>query len=249
MTNQTRTPATPSEISAAYRAAAEREAQRIQSGATIVGHKVGFTNTSAWAQLGASAPMWGAMYNDTVIDISETPFRYSLASLTGPRIEPEIVMHFAKAPAADASLEALLACVDWMAQGYELVVSPADGKPATVPQAIANGGMHGALLVGERRPVEALGDDLVSRLQQATLELHCDGELKEEGASAVVLGNPLNSIVHLMKGLAAEGRAPIQPGAVITTGTITAAYPVAAGQRWTTRIAGLDLPDLDVIFE
>lgn len=249
MTSTVRSPASPSELSAAYRAAAEREAQRVQEGATIVGHKVGFTNTSTWAQMGATEPMWGAMYDDTVIQMVDQPFRYSLTPFIGPRIEPEIVVHFATAPRQSASIEELVACIDWMAQGYEIVVTPADGQPPTVPQAISNGGMHGALLVGERRRVADLGGDLHNRLAHLSLELRCDGELKEKGVSATVLGNPLNSILHLMKGLSAHGREPLRAGDVVTTGTITAAYPMQAGQRWTTTLTGLDLPDLDVICE
>lgn len=248
MTTSFPTPVTPSELSAAYRAAAEREAQRVSQGAVIVGHKVGFTNTSTWKQLGATEPMWGAMYDDSVVEATGKPFSYPLAPLQGPRIEPELVVGFSKAPPADATLDALLECIDWMAQGYEIVVTPVDGMP-TVAQAIANGGMHGALLVGVQRPLAELGTDLVNRLEDVKLELCCDGELKEAGSSAVVLGNPLNSILHLMKGLQNEGRPSLKAGDVVTTGTLTAAYPIAAGQRWTTTLSGLDLPDLDVVFE
>lgn len=249
MTTSFPTPATPSELSAAYRAAAEREAQRVSQGAVIVGHKVGFTNTSTWKQLGATEPMWGAMYDDSVVQATDRPFNYSLAPFHGPRIEPEIVVGFSKAPPADATLDALLECIDWMAQGYEIVVTPVDGKPPTVAQAIANGGMHGALLVGVQRPLAELGADQANRLEDIKVELHCDGELKEAGTSAIVLGNPLNSILHLMKGLENEGRPPLEAGDVVTTGTMTAAYHIAAGQRWTTTLSGLDLPDLDVVFE
>src|SRR5690606_29057235 len=98
-----------SELSAAYRAAAERQAHRISQGAVITGHKVGFTNTRNWAQLGATEPMWGAMYDDTVTFMAGKPGPYSLARFTGPRIEPEIVLHFHKAPPTDASPEQILA--------------------------------------------------------------------------------------------------------------------------------------------
>lgn len=249
MTTSAKPTPTPAELSAAYRAAAEREAGRVRQGAVIIGHKVGFTNTKAWEQLGANAPMWGAMYDDTVIDAGSGLFRYSVAPFHGPRIEPEIVVHFSKAPPADASFEALLDCIDWMAQGYEIVVTPLDGKPPTVTQAIANGGMHGALLVGAQRPIAELDADLAGRLGRVGLELHCDGQLKEAGSSATVLGNPLNAILHLMKGLDSEGRPPIKAGDVVTTGTMTAAYPITPGQRWSTVMTGIDLPDLEVVFE
>src|SRR5690606_40397493 len=83
-----------SELSAAYRAAAVREAHRISQGAVITGHKVGFTNTRNWAQLGATEPMWGAMSDETGTFMAGEPGSDSLARFAGPRIEPGIVRHF-----------------------------------------------------------------------------------------------------------------------------------------------------------
>src|SRR5690606_30024458 len=165
MTSLARPPATSSELSAAYRAAAQRELQRTRTGAVIVGHKVGYTNIGAWQRLGATEPMWGAMYDDTVIQIGRAGGTCSLAPFVGPRIEPEIVLHFGKTPSLQATLEDVLDCVDWMAQGFEIVLTPADGVPPTVPEAISMGGMHGALLVGHPRPVAELGPDLRARLE------------------------------------------------------------------------------------
>lgn len=249
MTTSAKPIATPSELSAAYQAAAKRETERTGAGATVIGYKVGFTNRQTWPQLGANAPMWGAMYDDTTVDAQGAPFRYSLGTLSGPRIEPEIVVRLRAAPAAGATLETLLDCIEWLALGYEIVLTPQDENPPTIAQAIACGGMHGAMLVGAPRPVAELGGDLVNRLASLTLELRCDGELKETGSSAVVLDNPLNSILVLMDSLQREGRPPLKAGDVITTGTITAAYPMTPGQRWTATLLGLDLPGLDVLTE
>ncbi|HLU79653.1 MAG TPA: hypothetical protein VKZ52_08810 [Burkholderiaceae bacterium] len=107
----------------------------------------------------------------------------------------------------------------------------------------------GAVIVGHPRPVAELGPDLIARLGAVQLAMYCDGRLKEQGTGSNVLGNPLNSVLHLMQGLAREGRPPLQAGSIVTTGTLTAAFPIAAGERWTTRLTGLDLPDLDVRFE
>lgn len=248
MTSSAKPTATPSELSAAYRAAAEREAGRVRSGAAVVGYKVGFTNRQTWEQLGANAPMWGAMYDDTTADAQGAPFRYSLAALQGPRIEPEIVVRLGGTPAPGASLDALVDCIEWLALGYEIVLTPPDGPP-TIAQVISSGGMHGGMLVGAPRSVAELGGGLAGRLADLTVELRCDGELKETGKSAVVLDNPLNAILYLVDGLRQEGRPPLKAGDIITTGTMTAAYPLAPGQRWTARLQGLDLPDLDVLTE
>ena len=236
------------EISAAHRQAAEREADRVRQGAAIVGHKVGYTNRSTWAKMGVHEPMWGAMYDDTVVHITASPFRYATQGVNGPRIEPEIVLRFHRAPKLGDSLQELLACVEWMAQGFEIVVTPIDGKPPTVPQAIVNGGMHGALLIGETRPLNTLGDNLVERLGSDG-GMRCNEELKESGVGANVLDNPLNSIIQLVEGRQRQGQKPLEAGAIVTTGTLTSAYHIAKGDRWTTTLKGLDLPDLDVIFE
>lgn len=239
----------PSTLSAAYQAALEREAQRTGQGARIVGRKIGFTDRRLWTQLGVSTPMWGAMYDDTVVDAGGKPFRYSLAHLNGPRIEPEIAVHFHKAPPLQAGHEELLGCIDWVAHAFEIVRTPASGKPPTAPEAIADGAMHGALLLGERIAITDLGEDPAGRLGQIIVDLHCDGELKETGKSAHVLGNPLNAIIQLIEGLRREGMPAIEAGAIITTGTMTAAYPVAPGQRWASTLMGITLPGLDVTFD
>ena len=103
--------------------------------------------------------------------------------------------------------------------------------------------------MGQPRKVSELHGNIVDQLSELTLQLLCNGQLKEAGTGAAVLGNPLNSILHLVKGLAQHGRPPLKAGDTITTGTLTAAYPIETGQRWTTRIKGLALPDLDVTFE
>jgi 2-keto-4-pentenoate hydratase len=237
------------ELTAAYQAAAQRHAKRLQEGANVVGHKVGYTNMKAWNDLGITAPMWGPMYDDTVIDAGSGTFRWDLGALHGPRIEPEIVLGLERAPQPGMDMQALLACVEWIAQGFELVVSPRDGKPGSVAGTIANGGNHGVLLIGERRPVSVLGDDAIATLGALHVELRCDGELKDTGSSANVLEHPLNAVSRLMEGLAREGRDPLRAGDIVSTGTMTAAFPAAPGQRWTTRLSGAALPDLDVVFD
>ncbi len=42
---------------------------------------------------------------------------------------------------------------------------------------------------------------------------------------------------------------PLRAGEIISTGTLTLAMPVVAGQRWTTKVAGIPLEDINVRFE
>lgn len=237
------------ELSAAYRFAAQRQAERVREGAAIIGHKVGYTNMSQWNGMGIRAPMWGAMYNDSVIEAGSGPFRYDASAIHGPRLEPELVVHFSKDPVMGAGHDALIECIDWVAHGFEIVMSRRDGKAPTVAQSIENGGNHGALLLGAPMPVAELGVSPAQALAGIGVELFCDGELMESGTSSIVLGHPLNAVAHLMEGLQREGMAPLKAGDIVSTGTMTAAYNVTPGQRWTSTLAGAPLGGLDITFE
>jgi len=54
---------------------------------------------------------------------------------------------------------------------------------------------------------------------------------------------------HLVELLASDPHnPPLAAGEIVTTGTVTRAFPIASGERWSTRVEGLPLPGLDVTF-
>ena len=61
--------------------------------------------------------------------------------------------------------------------------------------------------------------------------LFCDDTLREIGTGANVLGSPLLAIAHLIAVLEKQpADLALQPGELVTTGTITAAQSVTAGE-------------------
>jgi 2-oxo-3-hexenedioate decarboxylase len=88
-----------------------------------VGRKIGFTNRTIWAEFNVYGPVWGYVYNRTVHNLAEIGDTFSLVGLAEPRIEPEIVFKLALAPAPGMNEKALLACIDWVAHGFEIVQS------------------------------------------------------------------------------------------------------------------------------
>ena len=103
--------------------------------------------------------------------------------------------------------------------------------------------------MGKPQAVDMLGSDLHEALAAFTLALSKDGELKETGKGANVLGNPLQAVVHLMQVLTSESLyQPLQANAFVTTGTVTSAFSVKAGQTWQTALEGIGLPGLSVAF-
>lgn len=64
-----------------------------------------------------------------------------------------------------------------------------------------------------------------------------------------VLGSRLVAVSHLLSVLATQpDGTPLQAGEIVTTGTITTAHSVQAGETWRSELRGLALPGLTVEF-
>jgi 2-oxo-3-hexenedioate decarboxylase len=224
-------------------------ARRVAGGERVVGRKIGFTNRSIWAEYGVSHPIHAPMYDTTVREEADAAGNVSLGRFVEPRIEPEIVLGLAAAPAPGMDERALIGCVGWIAHGFEIVQSLFPGWRFGGADCVAAFGLHGALLCGPRREVAGDRADMLRRLESFEIMLSRDGAAIDQGHARNVLGGPVSALRHLVEAIAADREAaPLQAGDMITTGTLTRAFPLAAGERWTTALTGIDLPGLDVAF-
>jgi len=57
------------DLQAAYQVAALLKSMRASRGELPVGRKIGFTNRTIWAEYRVYAPIWGYVYNRTVITL------------------------------------------------------------------------------------------------------------------------------------------------------------------------------------
>lgn len=236
------------DLASAYRAGSALRDLRVARGEQPVGRKIGFTNSSIWPEYGVWAPIWGPMYRHTVQELAAINQSFSLAALCEPRIEPEIVFSLASAPQPGMDDAALLGCIDWLAHGFEIVHSIYPGWKFAAADTVAAGSLHGALLMGPRHPIQP-GSDWLQALSSFRIELLCDGQLADQGSGANVLGSPLSALRHLVELLAqSPDQPPLQPGEIITTGTLTRALPITSGQCWETRLSGIALEGISVQF-
>jgi 2-keto-4-pentenoate hydratase len=234
---------------AAYLVSAEILRRRRARGETPIGRKVGFTNRTIWPEYGVFAPIWAHVYDSTVTYLDEPAGRLAIGHLAQPRIEPEIVLHFKSTPRATEDERELLSNIDWVAQGYEIVQSHFPGWKFKAADTIAGFGLHGALVVGPRRPVEELSD-VVQQLRTFSITLAKNGKVEAQGGGWNVLDSPLLVAAHLLQLLKDQQRfGPIQAGELLTTGTLTSAPLVRAGETWTTEISGIELPGLELHLE
>ena len=231
------------DLSAAYGIAADVHARRIARGERPLGRKIGFTNRHIWAEYGVWAPIWGHVYDATVRELAVVADGFSLAGLAEPRIEPEIMFGMSSAPTSGMDDAALLGCIEWVAHGFEFVQSIFPAWKFAAADTVAGYGLHGALLVGERFPVAPHRDQWLAALPKFEIDLSCDGKLIDHGRGSHVLEGPVSAIRHLIEVLAGDPRQPpLLAGEIVTTGTLTRAFPVLPGQTWSTALAGLDLP-------
>lgn len=237
------------DLETAYAVARIHHQRRTGQGAVLVGRKIGFTNPAMWAHYGVTQPLWAPLYQTTVRFVDESEIDCTLAEFAEPKIEPELVLHFNRTPPVTNDPEAVLACVDWVAHAFEIVQSHYPRWNFSAADVVADDVLHGTLLVGRPCSIRDLGADLPEKLRNFTVSLYAQGTLKETGEGRNVLGCPATAVAHLQQVLQhqAESRT-LQAGELVTTGTITAAHPVAPGEVWETRIDGLNVPGLKVRF-
>ena len=222
--------------------------QRQAAGEVAIGRKIGFTNRSIWSQYNVAAPIWAHMYDRTVRFATNDTGRQSLTGALEPRIEPEIAFKLKRTPPKNATPAQWLSSIEWVAHAYEIVASPFPNWRFAAPDTVAAFGLHGTLIVGTPLPISQLTKP-IETLANFKITLHCDGKPIAHGGGAAVLDSPLNTLIHLQALLATQPKAlPLRAGEIISTGTLTDALPIQAGQTWHTTFAGLPLPGLRVEF-
>ena len=188
------------DVAAAYRDALAVRALRIGRGERPVGYKIGFTNRTIWERYGVFAPIWGPVWN-TTLTVCDGRGAVDLSGTCQPRLEPEIVFGIAETPPADASLEDLFACIDWLAPGFEVVQSHCVNWKFTAAETVADGALHARLLIGRRTSVRefaASGKALDVVLAKARVRLLRGEALIDEGTGINVLDGPLHALHHFV---------------------------------------------------
>jgi 2-oxo-3-hexenedioate decarboxylase len=233
----------------AYRVTAAVRRMRETRGERPLGRKIGFTNRTIWDEYQIGAPMWGYIYDRTVDDLADVGSTVSLAALAEPRIEPEIIFGLATAPAPGMDERALLGCVDWVAHGFELVQSIFPRWEFTLPDTVAAYGLHGKLLIGSRHSIADTVDDWARDLSTFRIDLSRDGTVVDQGRASNVLGGPVSALRHLVEVLADDPvNPPLAAGEIVTTGTLTRAFPIAPGETWSTEPKGVALDGIAIRF-
>jgi 2-oxo-3-hexenedioate decarboxylase len=228
----------------------EIESRRIAQGWRPVGRKIGFTNRTLWPRYGVYQPMGARVWSHTVQYAKTGRATQALAGFVQPRIEPEVVFKLAAPVAAGADAHAVLAATEWIAGGFEIVQSHFPDWRFEAADCTAAFGLHAALTVGEPYPIHAGNrDDIVAMLPTFCAELRRGRVVVDTGVGANVLDSPALAVSHLANVLAQHPRHPsLEAGEIVTTGTITDAWPVTPGETWSSDYGELPLRGLTLEF-
>ncbi len=235
------------DLNKAYEVEAKLKQFREAGGHRAVGRKVGYANKAIWRVLKLETLVWAHMYDDTVHYSDNNLATLALPHARSLKVEPEIVFGLKEPVTAERSDAAgALASVDWLAVGFEIIDCPFPEWKFQPSDFVASFGLHAALVIGERLQVRPdLIAELVDELPRFKVRVSKSGEFIEEGSGRNSLKSPALCLAEL--GAAIAKRFPAQPLSgeeIISSGTLTAGHPTAAGDVWTVAVEGLSLPSL-----
>jgi 2-keto-4-pentenoate hydratase len=188
----------------------------------IAGFKISMTSPETQALAGASAPAYGILTSDMIL---EEPATLSLSGCLEPLLELEIqfiVDEDLTVGAARAEIEAKCS----VAPGIEVPDSRFDSwyGNLSVGHIISDDCVAGHVVVGAPMP---LSDVRVLRGVRA--KLHLEGEVIARGTASSVMGDPIVAMEWLTDALGAQGRA-LQRSTLVSSGTLCMPVGVRPGR-------------------
>lgn len=216
------------EVGDSYRIQEHVVSSFLAEGSRIKGYKIGLTSKAMQEMVGSTEPDFSAILDYMfIVEGADVP----RADWMDPIVEIELAFVMKeKLEGPGINVADVIRATDFVLPAIELVdfrVARAPGMD--VRDTIADlAGVGGVVLGGN--PI-SLQDIDVRKVHGSLL---INGEVREEGMSSAVLGNPLTAVAWLANKLAEFG-VSFEPGDVILSGSFVRALPVQAGDEVLAR--------------
>jgi 2-oxo-3-hexenedioate decarboxylase len=235
------------DLDQAYAIEAQLVQLRAAAGHRAVGRKVGFANKAMWRILQLETLVWAHMYDDSVRQAHGDSAELPIGRMFSPKIEPEIVFRLrAELEPGLTDAAAVLERVEWIALGVEIIDCVYPGWEFTPVDFVASFGLHAGLIVGTPLAVDASNIGALSeQLASFKVTLSKNGAAVAQGAGKNSLRNPALCLAELATAASRRGE-PLAAGELISSGTLTEAQHIAAGETWFAEVSGMSLPGLTV---
>ena len=185
---------------------------RYARGEKLTGYKLGFTSKAKMEQMGVHDLIWGrltdAMQYTQDQDLPSNKFIH-------PRVEPEIAFLIGKQMDRPIELKEATGFLEGVTSALEIIDSRYQNFKFSLEDVIADNCSSSAYIVGDWLPPETKVDNL-------SITLKINGEVRQKGNSNAILDNPLMSLVEISRLLHQNG-AIIEQGTIILAGAATSA--------------------------
>lgn len=196
----------------------------------VAGHKVGLTSERMQRMCGVDRPIFGPVPSAGVRESGAT---VRLADHHRLGVECEICVRLADDfPGRLTALDEISRHIAAIHAAFELIDDREADYAALDPRMLAaDGGWNAGVVLGPAAPPPADLAALAGRLE-------IDGRATDTGSGAEVLGNPLESVVHLARHLAARGSG-LKGGDIVMTGAMIPTRFPAPGETYRFAVEGI----------
>ena len=226
------------EIEDSYTISAEVARRTIESGAELIGYKVGLTSLAMRRSSKIDEPDFGYLYQHYLYPDGATLKR---ADFCVPRVELELAFVLKDAlQGPNISLLDVMRATEYIVPSIEIIDARVD-EPRKIFDTIADNGAAAGLILGGR-PVRPHDVDL----RMVPGILYRNAEIEETGISCGVMGHPGNAVAWLANKLHDIG-VQLQAGQILLAGS--SVRPVWAEVGDTIRADFGDLGSVSIYFE
>jgi 2-oxo-hept-3-ene-1,7-dioate hydratase len=191
--------------------------QKMASGRTVIGWKIGLTSKAMQQALNIDIPDSGILFDDMLFQSGAT---IPKGRFIQPRMEAEIAFVMkADLPVENVSRETVLAATGYVAPSIEILDTrilrkdPETGETRKIFDTIADNAANAGIVLGpERHAPDAID------LRWVGAVVTKNGEVEETGLGAGVLNDPVESVVWLARRMAQYGQS-IRKDQVILSGS------------------------------
>jgi 2-oxo-3-hexenedioate decarboxylase len=209
----------------------------LQDGDPFVGWKMGLTSLAKQQSVGVNQPIYGRLLKSMKMSSAEL----SLKGLIHPRVEPEFAFLMNKKLEGNHVTEQDV----WQAtEGIMLALEVIDSRykdfSFNLIDVVADNASSAKFLISDQ--MYSPGQ---FQWENIKVQMKLNGKVVQEGKGSAVMGNPVRSVVELVKMIHSTGHC-IEPGMIVLTGGITEAIHVGPGDRIEARFEQIGKMDLTV---
>ncbi len=196
-----------------------------------VGLKLGLTSRAKQKMMGVNEAIYGYLHND-MLAFEWEPINFQ--NLIHPKVEPEIAFLLAKDLQGETiTAKDVINATKYVAPALEIIDSRYQDFRFTLVDVIADNCSSAKFIVGSKWVTPNAID-----LENIGMVMSKNGEVKQTGSSAAVLGNPATAIAWAVNELGARGKG-LKKGDIILSGAMSEAIAFYPGDSVTANFDGL----------